>query len=62
MTDTNLASLEFIVIVKDSYDCGEREMRYVLLRLFLENNIYQDLNLSGEFFKQFNMRNVAVRK
>ena len=61
MTNTSSASLEFIVIAKDSYDCGEREMRDVILRIFLENNIYQRLNLSGEFFEQFNMRNVAVR-
>ena len=40
MTDTNSASLEFVVIAKDSCDCGEREMRDVLLRIFLENDIY----------------------
>ena len=37
-------------------------MRDVLLKIFLENDIYQRLDLSGEFFEQFNMRNVAVRK
>ena len=62
MTDTNLASLEFIVIAEDSCDCGEREMRDVLFRIFLENDIHQRLNLCSEFFDQFNMRNEAVRK
>ena len=62
MIDTDSASLEFIVIAKDSCDCGEREMRDVLLRIFLENDIQRRLDLSGEFFEQFSMRNVAARK
>ena len=62
MTDTDSASLEFTVITEDNFDCGEKEMRDVLLRMFLENNIHQRLDLSSEFFDQFNMRNEAVRK
>ena len=37
-------------------------MRDVLLRIFLENNIHQRLDLSRDFFDQFNMRNEAMRK
>ena len=62
MADTNSASLEFIVIAEDNCDCGEWAMRDVLLRIFLENDIHQRLDLSSEFFDQFNMRNEAVRK
>ena len=62
MTDTDLGSLEFVVIAEDSCDCGEREMRDILLIIFLENDIQHRLDLSGEFFEQFDKRNEAVRK
>ena len=63
MTNTDdLGSLEFMVITKDSCDCGDREMRDILFRIFLDNNIQHRLHLSGEFFAQFNKRNEAVRK
>ena len=62
MTDTNSASLEFIVIAEDTCDCGEREMRDVLIYIFLENNIHSRLDLSGEFFKQYGKRNELVQK
>ena len=62
MTDTNSRTLEFIVIAAESCDLGEREMRDILLRIFLEKDIHQRLDLSGKFFEQFNMCNEAVRK
>ena len=62
MTDTDSGSLEFIVIAEETCDCGEREMRDILLRIFLDNDIQCRLDLSGEFFGQFNKRNEAVRK
>ena len=62
MTDTDSGSLEFIVIAENSCDCGEREMRDILLRIFLNNNIQHKLDLSDQFFAQFNKRNEAVRK
>ena len=37
-------------------------MRNVLLRIFLENDIQHTLDLSGEFFEQFDKRNEAARK
>ena len=62
MTDTDWASSESIVIAEDNCDRGETEMRDVLLRIFLENDIHQRLDLSSKFFDQFNMRNEAMRK
>ena len=62
MTDTDLGSFEFIVIVEDTCDCGEQEMRDILLKIFLDNEIHQRLDLSGEFFEQFGKRDEAVRK
>ena len=62
MTNTDLGSLEFMVIAEDSCDCGDREMRDILFRIFLDNNTQHRLHLSGEFFAQFNKRNEAVRK
>ena len=62
MTNTDSGSLEFIVIAEDSCDCGEREMRGILLRIFLDKDIQHRLDLSEEFFAQFNKRNEAVCK
>ena len=62
MTNTDSDSLDFIVIAEDSCDCGEREMRGILLRIFLDKDIQHRLDLSEEFFAQFNKRNEAVRK
>ena len=62
MTATDSRSLEFVIIAEDSCDCGEREMRDILLKIFLDNNIHKRLDLSNEFFEQFNKQNLAVRK
>ena len=62
MTDTDSGSLEFIIIAEDSCDCGEREMRDILLKIFLDNDIHKRLDLSNEFFEQFDKQNLAVRK
>ena len=62
MTDTNSVLLEFIVIAEDNCDCSEREMRNIFLRMFLEKDFHQRLDLSSKFYNQFNMGNEAVRK
>ena len=51
-TDTDSGSLEFIVIKEDSCDCGEQELRDILLRIFLDNNMQHRMDLSGEFLAQ----------
>ena len=62
MTDTDSALLEFVVITEDTCDCGERQMRDILIQIFLENDIPSRLDLFGEFFEQFGKRNEAFRK
>ena len=62
MTDTDSGSLEFIIIAEDLCDCGEREMRDILLKICLDNDIHKRLDLSNEFFEQCGKRNLAVRK
>ena len=62
MTDTDSGSLEFIVISEDSCDCGEREVSNVLLRIFLDNEIYLRLDLSGKYFEKFGKGNGATRQ
>ena len=62
MTDTDSGSLEFIVISEDSCDCGEREVSNVLLRIFLDNEIYLRLDLSGKYFEKFGKGNDATRQ
>ena len=60
MTDTVSGSLEFIGIAEDSCDCGERRMKDVLFRIFLDNETHLRLDLSGEFFGKFSERNEAI--
>ena len=62
MTDTDSGLLEFLVIAEETCDCGKREMRDILLRIFLDNDIRKRLDLSSEFFTQFGKQNPAVRK
>ena len=62
MTDIDSASLMFIIITDKSCDSGEREVRNVMLKVFLENNIYDRLDSSDVFFDQFNKRDISVRK
>ena len=62
MTDIDSGSVEFVVVAEDSCDCGKQEMMDIILKIFLENDIQHRLNLSGEFFKQFDKGNEAVHK
>ena len=41
---------------------GEQEIRDIILRIFLDNNIQHRLDLPRGFFAQFNKRNEVVRK
>ena len=56
MTDTDSPSLMFIIIADKSCDLGERKMRNVMLKVFLEKEICNRLDSSHEFFDQFNKR------
>ena len=62
MTDTDSASLQFTVIADKTCDVGERELRNVFLKVFLDIDIHKRLELSSEYFEQFNKRNVSIRK
>ena len=67
MTDPDSASLKFIVIADKTMshvtcDLGEREMREVLLKIFLDNDIHKMLDLSSEFFEQFGKRIENITK
>ena len=62
MTDADSTSLEFIVVADKTCDLGEREMREVLLQMFLDNDIPKRLDLSSKFFEQFGKKNESIRK
>ena len=62
MTDTDSASLQFTVIADKTCDVEERELRNVFLKVFLDIDIHKRLELSSEYFEQFNKRNVSIRK
>ena len=53
MTDTDSRSLEFMINAEDCCDVGEREMRDIVIKVYLDNDIHHRLDLSGEFFEQF---------
>lgn len=53
MNNTDSASLMFIIMADKSCDLGEREMRNVMLKFFLENENYNRLDTSHDFFKSF---------
>ena len=61
-TDTDSASLEFIVVADNMCDLGGREMRQVLWKIFLYDYIHKRLDLSSKFFEQFSKRNESIRK
>ena len=60
MTNTDSASLMFIIMADKSCDLGEREMRNVMLKFFLENENYNRLDTSHDFFNHFNKIVVKV--
>ena len=62
MTDTDSASLMLAIIADKSCNSDEREMREMMLKVFLENDIYYRIDFSHEFFEQFEKRNEKVRK
>ena len=62
MTDMDSASLEFIVFAIKVCDLGETGMREILLKIFLDQNIHRRLNLSSDFFEQFDKRDERIRK
>ena len=62
MTNTDSGSLEFMIIAEDCCDVGEREMRDILIKIFLDNYIHHMLDLSVEFFEHFGKRKEAIQK
>ena len=62
MADTDSASLMLVIILDKSRNLGVREMRKVMLKLFLETDIYYRIDSSHEFFEQFENRNKKVMK
>ena len=55
-------SLEFIVVADKTCDLGETEMREVLLKIILDNDIHKRLDLSSKFFERFGKRSESIRK
>ena len=62
MTDIDSALVMFIIIADKNCNVGERAMRKIMLKILLENDIYERLDTSNEHFEQFNKRNPHVRK
>ena len=57
MTDTDTASLMFVIILDKSFNLGEKEIREVMLKVVLGNDIYYRIDYFHEFFEQFEKRN-----
>ena len=52
----------FIIIADKNCEAGERTMKEIMFKTLLENNIYERLDTSNEYFEQFNKRNPHVQK
>ena len=61
MTDTDSTSLMSVIIADKSCNL-EREMRWVMLKVFLEYDIYYRIDSSHKFFEQFEEKNERLRK
>ena len=62
MTDTDSTSLMPVIIADKSCNLGEREMRWVMLKVFLEYDIYYRIDSSHKFFEQFEEKKERLRK
>ena len=58
MMDTDSPSLMFVIIADKSCNLGEREIKEVMLNVFLENSIYYRIDSSHKFFDQFEFENI----
>ena len=62
LTDTDSTSLFFVFIC--SLDCAvnEKDCRKILFEVIIASKIFQRLDLSDDFWEQFNVQNKAIEK
>ena len=62
LTDTDSTSLFFVFICDLQYNVKEDEARNIMFEVMLKSKIFDRLDLSAEFFEQFNCRNKDLKK
>ena len=62
LTDTDSTSLFFVFIC--SLDCtvSEKDSRKILFEVMIASKIFQRLDLSDDFWEQFNVQNMVIIK
>ena len=62
LTDTDSTSLFFVFIC--SLDCtvSEKDCRKILFEVMIASKIFQRLDLSDDFWEQFNVQNMVIIK
>ena len=62
LTDTDSTSLFFVFIC--SLDCkvSDKDSRKILFDIMIASKIFQRLDLSDDFWEQFNVQNKAIKK
>ena len=62
LTDTDSTSLFFVFICDLQCNVKEDEARNIIFEVMLKSKIFDRLDLSAEFFEQFNCRNKDLKK
>ena len=63
LTDTDSTSMSFFVFICDLNSCvSEDKARNIIFHVMLKSKVFDRLDLSAEFYEQFNCRNEDLRK
>ena len=62
LTDTDSTSLFFVLICNLNCSISEEKARNIKFEIMLKNKVFDWLDLSAEFFEQFDCRNEKLKK
>ena len=62
MTDTDSTSLFFVFICDLRCSVSEKDARNIIFEVMLKSKVFDCLDLSADFYEQFNGKNEKLRK
>ena len=62
LTDTDITSLIFIFVCKLSCSINEKTARNIIFEILTKSKVLNRLDLSDEFWEQFNVQNKSLKK
>ena len=62
MTDTDSTSIFYVFICNLSCSVDKKTARNVIFEVFIESNVFNRLDLSDNFWEQFNVQNKDLKK